>query len=332
MPNSFPHRRPARSGSFKPPKAPPPPTGYLMVFYMSPKTGEYTKTMGAIAPICYAIGENDLDPFWETIKSAPWYDIQPIKTAKKITSGILLGQVLLFMAACVTALEQERIKQVEKFFAYIGCFLLLLCQFWIEGRYSDKIKDRTKYIKLKADDQNRELLHEINLKLVVEKIGDWITLEYVHEFVQAQALPVLEVGQNLPPLPPIIPIEETLLPPMHANPPGYNHYANPDHGGMQGPSDATLTAQPMLLPSNHGGYQPPNIAMAPYYGDTYKTKPGNENYGNQNNNPYGPPQPPVEELGLYQNNLPPQSNQIYLSDDPAPMNNNGWGVNPIKEV
>lgn len=119
---------------------------------------------------------------------------------------------------------------------------------------------------------------------------------------------------------------------MPANPPGYNEYAKPDHGGNQGPTHAIPYAQPMLPPGNHGGYQPPNVAMAPYYGDTYNIQPGNEYYGNQNNNGYGPPQPLVEEPGFYQYNLPPQGNQIYLNDDPVQMNNNGYGENPIKEA
>jgi hypothetical protein len=48
---------------------PPPATGYLMVFPILPITGQYTQTMGNIEPICHAIGQNDLDPFWEDIKS-----------------------------------------------------------------------------------------------------------------------------------------------------------------------------------------------------------------------------------------------------------------------
>jgi hypothetical protein len=85
---------------------------------------------------------------------------------------------------------------------------------------------------------------------------------------------------------------------MPANPTGYNQYAKPDHGGMQGPTHAIPYAQPMLPPSNHGGYQPPNVAMAPYYSDAYNNQPGNEYYGNQNNNGYGPPQPQVEQPGF----------------------------------
>jgi hypothetical protein len=85
------HSRSNRGRHVQPPKAPPPATGYLMVFPMSPVNGQYTQTNGKIEPICQAIGENVLDPFWEDIKSVDWYNIEPIRTAMQRNSAILCG-------------------------------------------------------------------------------------------------------------------------------------------------------------------------------------------------------------------------------------------------
>jgi hypothetical protein len=263
-------------------------------------SGQYTQNMGQIQRICQAIGENDLGPFWEDIKSVDWYNIEPIRTAMQRRSTVIGLAMCVIIVGVNVALAMTDIAWAIVIVIFAGCIGYIWGSFIFNKAYMKKINERTRQITLKATNYNNDLLKEKNLRLVVEVIGDWITLEYILTpvLVQGQAIPGLDFGSNLPPLPPIPPIQETWVPQMPANPPGYNQYAKPDHGGMQGPTHAIPNAQPMLPPSNHGGYQPPNVAMAPYYGDTYNIQPGNEYNGNQNNNGNRPPQTLVEQHGF----------------------------------
>lgn len=223
---------------------PPHPDGNLMVFLMSQKAGGYNQTMGDIAPICLAIGENDLNPFWESIKSAPWHNLGQIKK-RRCRCCVSVWSIAI---AATTTVLIGRFNEFLVGGVMLAClFAVMAILYWEISYYQKNIAKREDYITLKANDQNRKFLEDKNLILDVGFRAEWITLRYIGAF--------------------------------HEN----------------------------------------------------KTKPRNENYGNQNNNPYGPPQPPFEEPVFYQNNLPPKRNQIDLSDDPVPMNNNGWGMNPIKE-
>jgi hypothetical protein len=74
---------------------------------------------------------------------------------------------------------------------FAGCCGYIWGSVVINKAYMKKIQERTRQITAKANYYNGDLLREINLRLVVEAIGDWITLEYIIKpvLVQAQAIP-----------------------------------------------------------------------------------------------------------------------------------------------
>jgi hypothetical protein len=176
-----------------PPKAPPPASGYLMVFPMLP-TGQYSQVMGQIEPICNAIGENDLRNFWEDIKSVDWYNIEPSRTAMQRRSSILCLVMMVVIVAVNVALAMSEIVWAFGVVTFLGCCVYIWGIVIINKAYMKKINERTRQITLKANNYNNDLLKEINLKLVVEVVSDWITLEYILRplLVPPQAMP----GQN----------------------------------------------------------------------------------------------------------------------------------------
>jgi hypothetical protein len=152
--------------------------------------------MGQIEPICNAIGENDLGNFWEDIKSVDWYNIQPSRTAMQRRSSILCFVMLLVIVAVNIALAMSDIFWGFAVVTFGGCCVYFWGNVIINKAYMKKINERTRQITLKATNYNNDLLKEINLKLVVENIGDWITLEYIVRplLVPPQAMPGLDIG------------------------------------------------------------------------------------------------------------------------------------------
>ena len=170
---------------------------------------------------------------------------------------------------------------------FSGCCIWAVGSAVINQLYINKITERTRQITLKPNNYNNNMLRQINLRLAIESVGDWITLEYILQpvLMQVQAIPRHNFAYALPPGPPMPPTQQTWVTKMPANPRGYNQYAFPNQGGMQGPKHAIQYAQPVLPQSNHGGYQPSNFAMAPYHGDTYKVQPGQMNNNGSTENP-----------------------------------------------
>jgi hypothetical protein len=188
------HRR-RTSHRADPPKAPPSSNGYKMVFAMLP-SGQYSQNMCKIQPICQAIGENDLDPFWEDIKSVDWYNVERIRTAMQRRSSVLCVAMCVMIVAVNVALAMNDIVWAFALVTFPGCLGFILGNVIIHKAYMKKIHERTRQITLKATNYNNDLLKEKNLKLVVEVVGDWITLEYILTPmpVHGQGIPGLDFG------------------------------------------------------------------------------------------------------------------------------------------